>query len=136
MHTYSYYGHQPFDIWGFPLWWGFVNPVMPMVAGAMIYAVRRHLRGLQLLAVIPLIPMADGLANGATAWPTWVALNQHDVSYFWTYLASLVTLGLALYSVWMISLFVARPRTTLTVEDRAISVPLSPELATAGQVTR
>src|SRR3954453_18823585 len=33
LHTYSYYGHQPLNIWGFPLWWGFVNPVMPMLAG-------------------------------------------------------------------------------------------------------
>ncbi|HEX3899314.1 MAG TPA: hypothetical protein VHW74_09080 [Mycobacteriales bacterium] len=107
--TYSYYGHQPFKILGFPLWWGFVNPVMPMVAGAMIYKILPRLRGIQLLAIIPLIPMADGLANGATAWPMWVVLNQQDVSYVWTYLASLITLGLALYSVWMISLIVARP---------------------------
>jgi hypothetical protein len=109
-HTYLYYGKQPFDIWGFPLWWGFVNPVMPMVAGALIYKLRPHLKsGWQMLGIIPLIPMADGIANGAVAWPTWLALNQHDVSYVWTYLGSLATLGLALYAVWIISLVVARP---------------------------
>jgi hypothetical protein len=115
--TYSYYGHQPFNIWGFPLWWGFVNPVMPMVAGALIYRLRPHLSGARLLAIIPLIPMADGLANGATAWPTWIALNQTDVSYVWTYLASLVTLGLALYAVWIISLAVARPAAEVADES-------------------
>ena len=41
--TYLYYGKQPFDIWGFPLWWGFVNPVMPMLAGALIYKLKPHL---------------------------------------------------------------------------------------------
>ncbi len=108
--TYLYYGKQPFDIWGFPLWWGFVNPVMPMLAGALIYKIKPHLtKSWQLLAVIPLIPMADGIANAASAWPMWIALNQTDVSYVWTYLAGFVTLGLALFSVWIISLAVARP---------------------------
>jgi hypothetical protein len=105
--TYLYYGHQPFNLWGFPLWWGFVNPVMPMVAGALIF----HLRPLldkpwKLPAVIACIPMADGIANGATAWPMWAALNQENVSYVWTYLASFATLGLALFSVWIIGLSV------------------------------
>ena len=109
MGTYLYYGHQPFDIWGFPLWWAFVNPVMPMVAGALIYKLRPHLTGWKIAAVIPLIPMADGIANGAIAWPMWIALNQTDVSYVWTYLAGFATLGLALYCVWIISLVVAVP---------------------------
>jgi hypothetical protein len=109
--TYLYYGHQPFNFFGFPLWWAFVNPVMPMVAGALIFTIRPHLgtSWWRLLAVVPLIPMADGLANGAIAWPTWIALNQTDVSYVWTYLAALVTLGLALYAVWIVGLAVARP---------------------------
>jgi hypothetical protein len=110
-HTYLYYGHQPFDVFGFPLWWAFVNPVMPMIAGALIYRLQPFLGSSpwRLLAVIPLIPMADGLANGAAGWPMWVALNQSDVSYVWTYLAALVTLALSLYCVWIIGLVVSRP---------------------------
>jgi len=105
--TYLYYGHQPFNLWGFPLWWGFVNPVMPMVAGALIFHLRPHLdRPWKLPAVIACIPMADGIANGATAWPMWAALNQENFSYFWTYLASFATLGLSLFSVWIIGLSV------------------------------
>ena len=127
MHTYGYYGQQPLNPWGFPLWWGFVNPVMPMVAGALIYAVRPRLSGFRLLAIIPLIPMADGLANGACAWPMWVTLNQQDVSMWVTYAACVVTLGLCLYSVWMISLFVARPDTgeqgNIFVQLRSLIAP-------------
>src|SRR6516225_3621704 len=129
--TYLYYGHQPFNIWGFPLWWGFVNPVMPMVAGALIFHIRPHLNtAWKLPAVIACIPMADGIANGATAWPMWAALNQADVSYVWTYLASFVTLGLALFSVWIIGLSVvghgelAHPESeTLWQKLKAISAP-------------
>jgi len=128
--TYLYYGHQPFNLWGFPMWWAFVNPVMPMVAGALIYKIRPHLgeSGWRLLALIPLIPMADGLANGATAWPTWVALNQTDVSYVWTHLAALATLGLSLYAVWIVGLVVVRPSDELPDESlfaklKALVVP-------------
>ena len=108
--TYSYYGHQPFDVFGFPLWWAFVNPVMPMVAGALIFKLKPHFGDSpwRLLAVIPLIPMADGIANGAAAWPMWVALNQPDVSYVWTYAAAVVTLALSLYCVWIVGLVVAK----------------------------
>jgi hypothetical protein len=109
LNTYLYYGHQPFDIWGFPLWWGFVNPVMPMLAGALIYKVKPHLSGANLAAIILFIPMADGVANAAAGFPMWIALNQPDVSYVWTYLAGFITLGLSLFCVWIISLAVARP---------------------------
>jgi hypothetical protein len=116
--TYLYYGHQPFNIWGFPLWWGFVNPVMPMLAGALIYKLKPHFEDSpwKLAAVIPLIPMADGLANAASGFPMWIALNQTDVSYVWTYLAGFITLGLALFCVWIISLAVARPAEELADE--------------------
>jgi len=120
LNTYLYYGHQPFNIWGFPLWWGFVNPVMPMLAGTLIYKLKPHLgSGWKLLAVAPLIPMADGIANAATAFPMWISLNQTDVSYVWTYLAGLLTLGLALFAVWIISLAVARPAEELADETLA-----------------
>jgi hypothetical protein len=116
MHTYLYYGHQPLNIWGFPLWWGFVNPVMPMIAGALIYRTRPFLPGWRLAAVILFIPMADGIANAAAGFPMWIALNQSDVSYVWTYLAAFVTLGLSLLCVWLVSLAVARPAQE-TVDD-------------------
>ena len=108
--TYLYYGNQPFNYWGFPLWWGFVNPVMPMVAGALIYKVGPKLdTPLKKLAIIAMIPMADGIANGAAAWPMWITLNQHDVSTLVSHLAGFVCLALSLFSVWIISLAVARP---------------------------
>ena len=117
--TYLYYGHQPLNFWGFPLWWAFVNPVMPMVAGALIYKIRPRLAGspLLLLAVVPLIPMADGIANGAAAWPAWITLNQGGVSYVWTHLAAFAVLALSLYCVWMVGLLVARPERELPDES-------------------
>lgn len=107
MGAYEYYGPQPLNFWGLPLWWVCVNPVMPMTAGALIYRLSPHLPGWRLAMVIAFIPMADGIANGATAWPVWTALNL-NASLLVTHLAWLVTLGLALTSVWILSFVVAR----------------------------
>lgn len=108
-NVYTYYGRQPLNLWGFPLWWGFVNPLMPMIAGALIYRLEPHLKTRwALLAVIPIIPMSDGIANGAASWPVFAALNT-DTGYAGTWVASFVTLGLAALVVWMVSLLAARP---------------------------
>jgi hypothetical protein len=118
--VYTYYGRQPFDFWGFPLWWGFVNPVMPLVAGALIVRLRPYLgSGWRLLGIVPLIPIADGVANAATAWPMWATLNT-DLPSVATYAAAIVTLGLALYAVWVISLVVSRPE---QVKERVTALP-------------
>jgi hypothetical protein len=108
MGAYEYYGPQPLNFWGLPLWWVCVNPIMPMTAGALIYRLKPHLPGFRLALVIAFIPMADGIANGATAWPMWTALNL-DAPLVVSYLAWLVTLGLALTAVWILSFVVARP---------------------------
>ncbi|MFE3056935.1 hypothetical protein [Nocardia sp. NPDC059239] len=132
--TYLYYGHQPFNLWGFPLWWGFVNPLMPMLAGAVIYKILPHLdQAWKLLAVIAVIPMADGAANGAAGWPVFAALNQQDVSFFWTYFAAFATLGLALFMVWLIGIAVARPAAEAGDESlfRKIMSLNSPEVSAA-----
>jgi hypothetical protein len=116
-HTYLYYGKQPFDIWGFPLWWAFVNPLMPLLAGALIYRLRPHMkRAWTQVGVVALIPMAGAIANAATATPAWMTLNLTNASYVWSYLGGLTTLALALYAVWIISCAVARPAEELAGE--------------------
>lgn len=67
--------------------------------------------------VIAFIPMADGIANGATAWPVWTALNL-NASLLVTHLAWLVTLGLALTSVWILSFVVARPDDEVFIKSK------------------
>ncbi|MCV7412568.1 hypothetical protein AWC05_18280 [Mycobacterium florentinum] len=108
MGAYEYYGPQPLNFWGLPLWWVCVNPLMPMTAGALIYRLSPHLDRWRLALVIAFIPMSDGIANGAAAWPVWTALNLNAHVGF-TYLAWLITLGLALTCVWILSFVVGRP---------------------------
>ena len=132
-HVYTYYGKQPFDIWGFPLWWGFINPLMPMIAATMIYKLKPYLHGAAFaLATIMIIPSADGVANAFAGWPTIAALNT-DVGYVGTWIGALMTLGLCAFLVWIISLLVARPPESEWLEPRSVPVstpiPASPVAA-------
>lgn len=96
-HIYIYYGIQPFDLWGFPLWWPFVNTTGPLCAGIIIYLLQKHFqveKKLLLLLSVILVPMSNGAVNGAAAYPTWVSLHT-NVPVGVVYLAGAVTVGLA-----------------------------------------
>ncbi len=117
MGVYEYYGPQPLNFWGLPLWWVCVNPVMPLIAGALIYRLSPHLEGWKLALVITFIPMADGMANAGAAWPMWTALNR-NAPLLVTHLTWLMSLGLALTAVWIISFAVARPDDEVVIKSK------------------
>ncbi len=102
-NIYSYYGNQPFQILGFPLWMAWTNSLMPILLGSVIYALRDTLTGLRSLLVLALVPMAVGTAQIIAGWPIWLALNS-GASYTVTHLAALVTLGLSLIVVYFVSI--------------------------------
>lgn len=118
MGAYKYYGPQPLDFWGLPLWWTLMNPLMPMIAGAIIYRIKPHLKGWHILAIAPIIPMADGVTNAGIGWPMWITLNQDGMNKVGTHIAAAVTFALALYVVWMLSLLVAKPEEEVRVMTR------------------
>lgn len=92
--VYTYYGNQPWDLWGFPLWWPFVNTAGPIAAGALVYVLDERLRlerGYLLAATFVAVPLFDGLSNGAAGLPTWLALNS-DVPTVVVWVAGTVTM--------------------------------------------
>ena len=73
---YQYYGDQPFEIAGFPLHWVFLNGLVPVLAGGLMYAVTDRWPGSQrgetwrvaacpalagALLMIPIFPVATAL---------------------------------------------------------------------------
>ena len=125
MDVYTYYGAQPFNPWGLPLWWPPVNSTMPIVAGYAVYRMTPHLTGWKVLAVIPMVPMADGAANGAIAWPVWTALNT-NLGMVATYPAAVAVFGLAALAVWIMG-------TGLPADVPAVAPTTIPEPALTGQ---
>lgn len=106
--VYEYYGNQPWDFWGFPFWYGWANPLAPMIAAAALLKLRPHFgRGLGQLGTIPVVFMSFGIGYAAVSLPLWWTLNDDSLGYGVTYAASLVTLALALFVLWVISVVVA-----------------------------
>jgi hypothetical protein len=74
---YHYYGPQPFNAWGIPLWWMFCNPVLPIVAGSLFFVMRERLRGRRAVWIVGLLPVCYGGIYGAIGWPIFIALNSN-----------------------------------------------------------
>jgi hypothetical protein len=136
-HVYTYYGKQPFNLWGWPMWWGFVNPLMPMIAAALIYKVAPHIekqagKWALAVAVIMIVPGSDGVANAFGAWPVIAALNT-DVGYVGSWIAGVVCLGLCAFTVYMIGLAVARPATAVATppDPTPVQLPAEPVAVSA-----
>jgi hypothetical protein len=73
---YKYYGSQPFNLWGVPVWWMFLNPVLPVVAGLVFFRLSEHLGGVRSILAVPLLPMIYGAIYGGAGWPIFIALHS------------------------------------------------------------
>jgi hypothetical protein len=92
--VYTYYGPQSFKVFGFPLWMGLSNAIMPITIAVVIYALRPILAGHRVWLALPIVPLA-GLAGGAAVgFPMWWALNSGAGSAA-TLLATFVVFAIA-----------------------------------------
>lgn len=76
MGAYGYYGNQPFQVLGFPLWYPLVNTVAPLFGGATFYLLRPYLRGPR--SVLGLLMVVIGISGGYSVcgWPLWTGLRS------------------------------------------------------------
>jgi len=99
-----YYGHQPLDFTGEPLWWWFVNPLCWFAPAAAIQLVRTHiLRGNERKGwlFVPLVPLAVFAGHGSAALPMYLSISSgasNAVEIVCTALAVAITLGY----IWML----------------------------------
>lgn len=86
------------------------DALMPMTAAVLVFKLKPYLVGLRCLLVIPIVPMADGLVNGAMGWPTWVALNS-GYGFAATDPAAVLSFVLACIMVYVLILAIDPPQT-------------------------
>jgi hypothetical protein len=98
--AYGYYGHQPLDVLGLPMWYPIINSVGPLAAGAMIYVLRRQFTGAHTLALLGGVPLATAMTYAGAGWPMWLALQSH-----WSTAASYVTMSLSLLFGYLVVRF-------------------------------
>jgi hypothetical protein len=95
---YKYYGPQPLNPWGVPLWWEFINAGTPVIFGLLCYLLREILKGWKSLLLILLGPCIDSGLYGFTSWPVFTALNS-DVGLVAINIAALCTDAIAVACV-------------------------------------
>ena len=105
---YRYYNDPPFNVFGFPMIWAMTNVAIPVFASAVLIAYKDFLTGARALLILPLMPMMGMAAEGATGFPSWLALNS-GVGSGTKFFAACTTLGMSLLVTYMISLKFCKP---------------------------
>lgn len=100
--VYGYFGTQPLDFWGLPLWYVPCNAIGPVVAGALAYVLRNRLTGVRRLAAAPLFPIGYLGTYAAIGFPVWISLNSGWPMPAAT-LAGLATFGLGYLLVQLVA---------------------------------
>jgi len=108
VHTrvYWYYGTQPLKLFGWPLWWGFVNVGLCIVAAAVLVRLAPRLKGVLIAAVVFIVPIVDAGFNAGAGWPVYTALSSTS-NVLIAQLAGLATCALAVMIIWLASLLPA-----------------------------
>lgn len=75
LKSYFYYGQQPWNLWGLPLWWPAMNAIPTIAGGVMLWIFLPSLQRLRSVAVIGLVPMVTAAAYLAVGLPVFLALN-------------------------------------------------------------
>ena len=89
----GFYGGQPFNVAGYPLWWGAVDTANVLLGGALLYYLIPRLRGARRLYLLLIPTWVTGATAVAVAGPVAIALNSRW-SMAGKSVAALVTVGL------------------------------------------
>lgn len=100
--VFTYYGPQPLQVMGFPLWWSFCNALGPILSAAAVHTFRNAFVGWRAVFAVLIVPMAHATANAAVGWPVWLALNS-GYGRELTSPAALVALGFAGLALFLVS---------------------------------
>jgi hypothetical protein len=92
--VYHYYGNQPLVLFHlYPWWWLPCNSIGVFLAAALAYRLRDRLQGWRSLLMLLITPLSVSAVYGATALPSWIAVNS-DYPWLPTQLLGLLTLAL------------------------------------------
>jgi hypothetical protein len=77
---WSYYGWQPFSVFGVPLWMPVLSAVAVVAAARFVqFSLTTHHRATLLIGV----PLSYSIAVSMQAWPIMLALNHRDGNVVW-----------------------------------------------------
>lgn len=103
-----YYGEQPFRLFGFPLYWAFINATFVFGLAIGVLVIVRNFPSRQHWLIVPVMPMLLLCCHGAPSLPVATALNTSDSEWVTSFGATLTIVLCALIS-WMASAVLCTP---------------------------
>jgi hypothetical protein len=91
MHTYEYYGNQPFKDGWFPFYWSLTNGVAIFTIGVLIYFVWPQVKGKgwMQLAILPLGIIGTTMGEFGAGFPVFLAINANMATWLQWVIGSL-----------------------------------------------
>lgn len=109
----GFYGGQPFNVAGYPLWWGAVDTANVVFGGALVCYLLPRLQGARRLYLLLVPTWVTGATAVAVAGPVSIALNSRW-SMAGKSIGALITIGLGLGIVGLVADRVGRKPQTET----------------------
>ncbi|NKQ54182.1 hypothetical protein HFP15_14940 [Amycolatopsis sp. K13G38] len=108
LHIYEYYGIQPYTLFKFPYWWGFINGVSFWTVGAIMWFLVPRLKGAQRLWLLLAPPTGMMAAYFTVGWPHFLALNS-TLPTWAKWVATTIMMAMCLGLVRIVAYFAAVP---------------------------
>lgn len=94
LHVFYYYGPQPLDLWGMPMYWAVLDGALGVLPGVVIYLCRDWARkAWHQLVIVALFPSSVAFFYVGAGWPIWTLMHT-DLPEPWIWAGSLVTVAL------------------------------------------
>lgn len=110
--VYEYYGYQPYTLFLFPYWWGFINAASFITVGYLIWVLEPRLKGAQRLALLFVAPTGMMIAYFSTGWPHLLAHNS-TMPEWGRFIFATITMAACAGLVRIIAVAVAVPEPTM-----------------------
>jgi hypothetical protein len=123
--AYGYFGNQPLNPYGFPLWYAVVNAAAPMLAGALFHVMRPALPERRHWMLILTVPVGWGMACAGAGFPVWMSLHS-DWPLWAAHIACAVTFGLAYFTMVAVMAITRTPGYQPNDEQQPVAVATAP----------
>lgn len=124
--AYKYYGPQPFELFGLPLWVTWINATGMLLGAFLLWMAAPRLKGWGYLFVL-MIPMLGYVTSWFTlAWPIYMALEWNPPLAA-RFALGLLSLAFCLAVVWAIASVTSAGRSAFDNSDNASSAQRPPK---------
>jgi len=101
LNVYEYYGVQPFELFGFPYWWAFINSASFVTVGILLHIMVPRLKGWKQLLILVAAPYGMAATYFTVGWIHLIAHNSSLPEWMrWVACAIMMVEAVALMKIY------------------------------------